>query len=39
MHGFHVSREKCDCGAFVCIASGVSLLFVLLVVDVLYLTY
>lgn len=39
MHGFHASREKCDYGRFVCIASGVSLLFVLLVVDVLRLTY
>jgi len=39
MHGFHASREKCDCGRFLYVASGVSLLVVLLIVDVLRLTY
>ena len=39
MHGFHVSREKCDRGAFIYIASGVSLLVVLLIVDLLRLTH
>jgi hypothetical protein len=39
MHGFHASREKCDRGVFIYIASGVSLLIVLLIVDVLRLTY
>ena len=39
MHGFHVSREKCDCGAFLYIASGASILVVLLIVDLLRLTY
>jgi hypothetical protein len=39
MHGFHVSREKCDRGLFIYIASGVSLVVVLLIVDVLRLTY
>lgn len=39
MHGFHVSREKCDRGLFIYIASGVSLVIVLLIVDLLRLTY
>ena len=39
MHGFHVSREKCDRGVFIYVASGVSVLVVLLIVDVLRLTY
>jgi len=39
MHGFHVSREKCDRGAFIYVASGVSLVVVLLIVDLLRLTY
>lgn len=39
MHGFHVSREKCDRGAFIYVASGVSLVIVLLIVDLLRLTY
>ena len=39
MHGFHVSREKCDRGLFIYVASGVSLVIVLLIVDLLRLTY
>jgi len=39
MHGFHASREKCYRGAFVFVASGVSLLVVLLIVDILRRTY
>jgi len=39
MHGFHASREKCDRGLFIYIASGVSLVVVPLIVDVLCLTY
>ena len=39
MHGFHVSREKCDRGLFIYIASGVSLVIVLVIVDLLRLTY
>ena len=39
MHGFHVSREKCDRGLFIYVASGVSLVVVLLIVDLLRLTY
>lgn len=39
MHGFHASREKCDRGVFIYIASVVSLVVVLLIVDVLRLTY
>ncbi len=39
MHGFHASREKCDRGAFIYCASGVSILVVLLIVDLLRLTY
>jgi len=39
MHGFHASREKCDRGLFIYIASGVSLVVVLLIVDLLRLTY
>jgi len=39
MHGFHASREKCYRGTFVFVASGVSLVVVLLIVDLLRLTY
>ena len=39
MHGFHVSRDECDRGLFIYVASGVSLVVVLLIVDLLRLTY